>query len=93
MSDRLSDPVFRAAQRVAAHGEGWVQAGAPPAGEVLWREDGDSVRLTTDGWLMYVNSGKGVFYTSRLRATPEHIATLRGPAPSVRKTKPALRDQ
>ena len=79
-SDVLTDPArapWRAAQRVAALGDGWTQLGEPPDGEVIWREGGDQVRLTPDGWLVYLNGGKGSLYASRLRATPELVATMR----------------
>jgi hypothetical protein len=71
---------FRAAQRVAALGEGWTRLDTPPEGEVIWREDGDTVRLTPDGWLVYLNAGEGGFYAKRLRATTELIAAMRGGA-------------
>ena len=83
-SDYLTDPArapWRAGQRVAALEDGWTQIDAPPEGEALWREDGkggDSVRLTPDGWLVYVGHGQGGFYTARLRATPELVAAMRG---------------
>lgn len=77
----LTDPAraaFRAAQRGAAYGEGWHLVDAPTEGEVIWRESGDTVRLTPDGWLVYLNDGKGGFYTKRLRATPELVGMMRG---------------
>ena len=79
--DFLTDPArapWRAAQRVAALGDGWTQLEASPEGEVIWREDGDTVRLTPDGWLVYLNAGEGGFYAKRLRATTELIAAMRG---------------
>ena len=63
---------------MAALGEGWVQVEAPPEGEVIWSEAVDRVRLTPDGWLVYVNDGKAGLYTSQLRATPELVAMIRG---------------
>ncbi len=77
LTDHARAP-FRAAQRVAALGEGWDRLDAPPEGEVIWRDDGDTVRLTPDGWLVYLNGGKGVLYAKRLRATPELVAAMRG---------------
>ncbi len=65
---------------MAALGHGWTQIDAPPEGEVLWREDGNAVRLTPDGWLVYRNGGEGGLLASRLRATRELMAALRGPA-------------
>lgn len=56
---------------------GWTQLEEPPEGEVLWREDRDTVRLTSDGWLVYLSGGKAGLYASRLRATPELVATMR----------------
>jgi hypothetical protein len=78
--DRLSDPVYKAAQRIVALGEGWTHLTAPPEGKVLWREDGDEVRLTPDGWLVYLNGGKAGLYAKGLRATPDLVATMRGNA-------------
>lgn len=63
---------------MAALGEGWVRLEAPPEGEVIWSEDGDTVRLTPDGWLVYLNGGKCGIYAKRLRATPELVAELPG---------------
>ena len=68
--DVLTDPSrapFRAAQRVAALGESCERLDAPPEGEVIWREDGDQVRLTPDEWLVYLNCGKAGLYAKRLR--------------------------
>jgi hypothetical protein len=77
----LIDPVrapFQAAQRVAAPGEGVDRLDAVPEGEVIWREDGDTVRLTPDGWLVYLNGGKAGLFGRRFRSTPELVATMRG---------------
>ena len=74
---------------MAALGEGWVRVEAPPEGELIWREDGDQVRLTPDGWLVYLNGGKVGLYGSRLRATPELVAAMRG-VPGVRPPKGVL---
>jgi len=82
MTSRLTDPRWRAAQRIAATGDGWTQADTPPDGEVLWREDGDEVRLTPDGWLAYVNRGKGCVYVARVRATEAWVAELKAAAES-----------
>ena len=89
--DVLTDPssaLFRAAHRVAALGEGWVRLDAPPEGEVIWREDGDTARLTPDGWLVYLNGGKGGLYAKRLRATPELVTTMRGGSGSKPRKAP-----
>jgi hypothetical protein len=49
----------------------------PPESEVIWHVDGDTVRLTPDGWLVYLNGGKGGLYAKRLRATPELFASMK----------------
>lgn len=79
--DYLTDPArapFRAAQRVAALGEDMGRLEARPEGEVIWREAGDEVRLTLDGWLVYLNGGKAGTYGRRLRATAELVRVIRG---------------
>jgi hypothetical protein len=62
---------------VAAHGEGWTKICELPEGEVLWRGDSDQVRLTPDGWLVYLSGRKAGLYASRLRATPGLMAAMR----------------
>ena len=85
LTDTARAPV-RAAQRVAALGERWDRLDGPPEGEVIWREDGDSVRLTSDGWLVYLNGGKGGLYAKRLRVSPELVAAMQGgPGVGLRK--------
>ncbi len=97
--DVLSDPARaskRAAQRVAALGEGWARRVSPPEGEVIWRESGDQVRLTPDGWLVNLNGGKAGLYASRLRATDELVAELQGESPKgsvIRPHKPVIRER
>jgi hypothetical protein len=79
--DYLTDPAraaFRAAQEVTALGEGWFRLDAPLKGEAIWSEDGDTVRLMPDGWLVYLDSGKCGIYAKRLLATPELVAAMRG---------------
>lgn len=77
----LTDPArapWRAAQSIAASGKGWEQRPAAPEGEVVWREDGDAVVLTPDGWLVFVGHGTGCVYCKQVRATDELEAALRG---------------
>ncbi len=79
-SDYLRDPSrarFRAANALAAVGEK-LTLDTMPEGEVIWQEDGDSVTLTPDGWLVWVNPGKAVLWARRVRATAEQVAELRG---------------
>lgn len=81
MSDFLTDPArapFRAAQRVAALGEDLGRLDAMPEGEVIWREHGDEVVLTPDGWLVYLSVGQRSIYGRRLRATSDLVAAIRG---------------
>ena len=67
-----------AAQRIAAFGEDMGQLARLPEGEIIWREEDDTVTLTQDGWLVWVNGGKAASYGRRQRATPDLVAELRG---------------
>jgi hypothetical protein len=66
------------ANRVAALGEDLGQIDRAPEGEVIWSEDGYTVTLTPDGWLVWVNRGKAALYGRRVRATAEWVGELRG---------------
>lgn len=74
------DPIpaaFRAAHIIAARGEDVGDLDGLPRGEVVWREDGDTVTLTLDGWLVWVSGGAATF-GRRVRATPALLAELSG---------------
>lgn len=67
----------------------------PPQGEVIWRDGNDTVRLTPDGWLVYVNPGQGCCYLKRHEATDELARALQGETASrvIWPMKPALRER
>ena len=68
---------FRAAHIIAAVGDDVGELDGLPEGEVVWQEDGDTVTLTPDGWLVWVSGGAATF-GRRVRATPALLAELRG---------------
>lgn len=72
---------FWAAQRVALTEGSWTKVRRPSDGEEIWRKDGDSVRLTLDGWLVYVTLRRAGAYAKRMRATAELVAAIRGRRP------------
>ena len=92
---RLTDPRWRAMQRIPAQADGWTQTDAPPEGEVLCAYDGDQVRLTPDGWLAYVSRGKAGLYVAKVQATEAWVADLRGETGSrvIRASRPVLRER
>ncbi len=74
------DPVpaaFRAAHVIAANGDDVGELDGLPEGEIVWQEDGDTVTLTPDGWLVWVSGGAATF-GRQVWATPALLAELRG---------------